>query len=94
MPLPLRTRRNRASRWITGAVGRAAVNWSKENRLLWSRSDRPGVCRAMVCFMNIPSLWGLFYHIRAALPRGVGHFVQKILYKNGLFYLNGRAKNA
>ena len=73
-PLPLRTRRNRASRWITGAVGRAAVNWSKENRLLWSRSDRPGVCRAMVCFMNIPSLWGLFYHIRAALPRGNGTF--------------------
>ena len=28
MPLPLRTRRKRASRWITGAVGRAAVSWS------------------------------------------------------------------
>jgi hypothetical protein len=33
-------------------------------------------------------------HTGGAAKGGMGHFAQKILYKNGLFYLDGRAKNA
>lgn len=72
-PLPLRTRETGRPVDHRGR-GPGGGELVKREQAALVQVGPPGVCRAMVCFMNIPSLWGLFYHIWAALPRGNGTF--------------------